>query len=128
MKRKLQIIIISTFVLLLIGLSASAQFFKGKTEVDDSKYFQVDHALFESEDGTGFRLEVYYQIYNAALNFVETDNGHIAEYDVVARLFNKKKQIIDTVLVSQKATLSNLAKLKLVIDFRTIKINIWRNR
>ena len=113
-----------TYIIVLLSVqSVSAQFFKSSRQPLDENYFYVDYALFKSEipEKTA-RLEIYYQIINAALGFEETNQIFEAEYDLTIDLFKDDKKY-DSFKHNQIVRVNDKSKSTSVHDFRTNQVN-----
>lgn len=121
---KLSIPIVSVLILIFAVQSSYAQFLRRRKREDvEKKYFQIQHALFLGSDTTKFDLEVYYQIYNAALNFNKVDSSYKADYKIHIRVYDNDDHIVDSTTINQSAVLDDKQKVKSNVDFRTNQVN-----
>jgi len=81
----------------------------------------VDHAIFASETPEHLRLEVYYQVYNYALAFMELGNIHEASYQVNVVIEGKNGLVIDSMLPSRTTRVENLRESR--FNYRTNQVN-----
>ncbi len=109
----------------LCATTVSSQFFKVAENSTIKSYFSVDYALFKSEvtDKTA-RLEVYYQIFNAALNFEKVDKKYEAEYEITVDIFRNKKRY-DNYKFNQTVRVENKSKVSSRADYRTNQVNFF---
>ena len=86
-------------------------------------YFIVDHAAFKSNIPGKVRLEVYYQIYNAVLNFAKKDDNFEAQYEVAVKVYNDNEELVDSYHQSKTVLVPNEVKAKSRYDYRTSQVN-----
>ena len=122
--RKNSIYISILIFLFVCGLQpVSAQFFHKAKPSGENEHFYVDYALFKSEDSTKTaRLEVYYQIINAALGFEELDHAYEAEYDLSIDLYKNKKKY-DSFKHNQIVRVKEESQSVSKTDYRTNQVN-----
>lgn len=119
---RIEKLFIILFITLFFTASVTAQFFKS-SKSEDKNYYYVDYALFkaESDDKTS-RLEIYYQIFNAALNFEKIEKSFEAEYEIRIELFKDNKKY-DSYKQSKVVRVKNEEKTHSRIDYRTNQVN-----
>ena len=113
-----------TIVVLFFSISAKAQPFNlfGRKTADS--YFLVDYAAFNADSLNNKRLELYYQIYNAVLNFEQKNNQYVAEYEIVIKIYNSKDSLVDSYHKTKKVIVPNEKKAKSKYDYRTDQVNV----
>jgi GWxTD domain-containing protein len=84
----------------------------------------VDHCIFTETGSNKSRLEVYYQVFNSALQFKPTEEMFKAEYDITVSVLDKKGKKIAGQTQEKSITAPNEAKSKSTTDFRTSQINL----
>ncbi len=110
-------------IVLSLAVALPAQIFKSTRHEDKNSTFAVDYALFKTDDTTKIaRLEIYYQIFNAALKFEEIDNSFEAEYEISVELYKKKKKY-DSYKFSQVVRVVKKAKTKSKTDYRINQVD-----
>lgn len=115
------------YILILVAICvglADAQGFRRSIKHDEDEYFTVDHALFKadltSNDG---RLEVYYQIFNRALNFEEFDDYFEAEYELSIKVIGDHDSDAGNYEHNQKVRVLSHQKAISRTDYRTNQVN-----
>lgn len=105
--------------LVLVALSAQGQLSKDYIIKDREQFFLLDYAVFKADSADLYQIEIYYQIYNAALNFNPMDDGsYLAKYGVTLEL-TKDDKTIDNFNQSSKVTVDSKEKAISSYDYRT---------
>ena len=113
---------IAVLGLLVVPVYASPQFGTlGQGQLD--QYFLVDHAAFNSETVGKVRLEVYYQIYNASLNFFRQENSYVADYEISVNVYGKDDRLVDSYMRTKRVKVNSDEKAKSEYDYRTNQVN-----
>ncbi len=81
--------------------------------------FMVGHATFNSNEPGKVRLEVYYQVYNSALNFYRRSNGLVADYELAVYVYGDKDMLVDSYRKSDRVRVTSESKAKSNNDYRT---------
>lgn len=82
----------------------------------------VGHATFNAGESGKVRLEVYYQIYNSALNFYRRSNGFVADYDLAVYVYGDKDMTVDSYRKSDRVRVTTEVKAQSDFDYRTNQV------
>jgi GWxTD domain-containing protein len=93
--------------------------FEGPWGRDSKRFFLVDRAVFNSATPGKVRLEVYYQIYNAALNFYKQRGEYVADYEISVSVYGKNDILEDSFSHSKRVKVLTDEKAKSKFDYRT---------
>ena len=115
-----------TALILCIGAGpvfAQSYLMQKAVEAEESQII-VDYAVFPTESGDSLRLEVYYQVYNYALEFEPDGDFYSADYVVTVKVFDDEDEPpVAQHRESKDVRVSSLEKAKSTGDFRTAQIN-----
>jgi len=116
-------ILLQICILCILSSIASAQLFKSSKNGIKKTFFSADYALFKTdvEDKTS-RLEIYYQIFNAALNFDIVNKSYEAKYELTIDLYKDNKKY-DNYKHNQTVRVAKKAKTTSRSDYRTNQVN-----
>ncbi|UCD63289.1 MAG: GWxTD domain-containing protein [Candidatus Zixiibacteriota bacterium] len=112
-------------VAILIALTMVAGVVHGQSAFNvfskdaNDPYFLVDHAVFNSTTPGKVRLEVYYQIYNAALEFYRQGGVYAAEYEILVAVYGKNDLLVDSYRDTKRIKVRTEAQAKSRFDYRT---------
>lgn len=114
-------LLVSLFIISLAS-NVSSRGFSGSYKKNAGDYFLIDHAVFRGDSLNSYKLEVYYQIYNLALNFEKEDSLYSADYEITVDVY-KDKEVIGSYHQSNEVILSDKSKVKSSYDYRTNQVN-----
>ncbi len=121
MKKEKQFLLVLIF--LCCAASVSAQIFKTSKNNAEDSYFAIDYALFKADSTDKIsRIEIYYQILNAALNFEAKDDIYEAQYEITIDLFKDNKKY-DSYTYDQVVRVAEKSKTRSKFDYRTNQVN-----
>jgi len=112
------------FLLSFITISSiESQTFLNKFSNRSVKPVWIDYAVFTTNKPKIFRLEVYYQFFNASLNFQNVGNEFIAEYEVTLDVLGKDDKLFGAYNQVNKIKVDSYSKTNSLSDFRTNQVN-----
>jgi GWxTD domain-containing protein len=123
MGKKMKKILIFVLISLIGVTSVFSQSFLNKLSKRNAKPIWIDYAIFNTDNPKLFRLEVYYQFYNAALNFQKENGDYVAEYEVVLDVLGKDDDAVGAYNHVNKIKVNSLARTKSLTDYRTNQVN-----
>ena len=85
--------------------------------------FLLDYATFATPDSNLIRLEVYYQIFNKGLDFVEKDGQYVADYELAISVDDDDGNRVQTISRNRQVVLNHEEVAKSRFDFRTSQVN-----
>ena len=109
-------------VVIVLSWSAHSSRLSGLFKKDPNDYFLTEYAVFKDDTTSMLRLEIYYQIYNPALNFTKEDSLYVADYEISVDIFKNKKQV-GSYLQVKKVTLLDKKRVFSSYDYRTNQVN-----
>ncbi len=86
-------------------------------------YFLVDHCVFNSTEPGKVRLEVYYQIYNAALTFYRQPDDYVADYDISINVYGKNDILEESFSQTRQVRVLSDERAKSRFDYRTNQVS-----
>ena len=105
---------------MMLAISAFGQSnFNVLSKESNDSYFVADYAAFNSATPGKVRLEVYYQIYNAALEFYRQGDVFAAEYDLNISVYLDKEVLADSYSSQKRVKVKTQAQSKSGYDYRT---------
>ncbi len=120
----IQITLLMVLVIMLGTTVSQAQQAWGLNERQTREaLFPIDYAAFNSADSGKVRLEVYYQLYNAALNFYRFDTLYAADYDLSINVYGSGDELLDSYSQSKRVFVESDARAKSTQDYRTNQVN-----
>ncbi|MFQ5453188.1 MAG: hypothetical protein ACE5D6_03265, partial [Candidatus Zixiibacteriota bacterium] len=119
MVKLLKTILISLLIAVFTASLAMSKPFYNFGKKDPDTYFIVDYAAFKSDTSDLVRLELYYQIYNASLNFSKDNGTFKAEYEIWIKIYDNHKNMIDSYSKRKKIRVSGKDKALSFYDYRT---------
>ncbi|MEW6412429.1 MAG: GWxTD domain-containing protein [Candidatus Zixiibacteriota bacterium] len=85
--------------------------------------FPVDYAVFNSSEQGLVRLEVFYQIYNAVLNFYRLDTLYAADYELSINVYGDEDRLMDSYTQDKRVFVESEIRAKSIYDYRTNQVN-----
>lgn len=122
MRTRFVTIAVSAAIVAISFASAGASTFEGPWQRDSQQFFLVDRAIFNSAEPGKVRLEVYYQIYNAALNFYRQQGEYIADYEISVYVYGNNDVLEDSYSQSKSVKVYSDEKAKSKLDYRTSQV------
>jgi GWxTD domain-containing protein len=87
--------------------------------------FQTDYATFKSQSTDSVQLEIYYRIFNRAIQFIKIGELFKANYEVSVVIFDDNGRQVKSFTKSREMTVNDYARTISGHDFRTSQINFF---
>jgi len=114
------------FLLIFILISANqifAQKYNFRKYAEQEGDLIIDYATFTGSESGKVRLELYYQIYNSALNFSPDGNNYEAKYEINIWINDKNGGKAGSFFDEKTVRVANFEKTKTRRDFRVNQAN-----
>ncbi|UCG62749.1 MAG: GWxTD domain-containing protein [Candidatus Zixiibacteriota bacterium] len=123
MKRLVTILTLATTLVAFNSPATGESKFQllGRKSIDN--FFLVDHSAFNSLETGRVRLEVYYQIYNAALTFYRHQTDYVADYEISVVVYGKNDLLEDSFSQTRQVRVLTDETAKSEFDYRTNQVN-----
>ncbi len=125
MKTKCAKALLALICLVTISPSVVGQHFSiyGDQNKPQDVFFVTDYAVFRSDSTDGGRLEVYYQIHNPILKFVEDSGLFVAEYLLKIEVLGKDDTLVGSFRRNREVKVPTKNKTRSHYDYRTNQVN-----
>jgi GWxTD domain-containing protein len=110
------------FALLCIKGSAKTAPAKSNPEGLD---FQIDYALFRGPMTDSVQLEIYYRIFNRALQFIKVGEEYKANYEINVVVYDNNGNQLKSYTRSREITVNEYDRTVSGLDFRTSQVNFF---
>ncbi|MFC1475133.1 GWxTD domain-containing protein [Candidatus Zixiibacteriota bacterium] len=117
-----KISLLALLAVIVLSWTAHSSRLSGLMKKNPNDYFLTEYAVFK-DDSTGMlRLEIYYQIYNPALNFIMEDSLYVADYEIFVDVLKGNKQI-GSYRQAKKVTFRDKKRVFSSYDYRTNQVS-----
>jgi len=110
-------------LVLLVAAGAAQPLRMPDDVIEDDRAVLVDYAIFPAENPEQLRLEIYYQIYNYALEFAPDSGRFKADYVVNVRVLDEDKVPAKTFNEEKSVTVSDMDRARSSTDYRVNQLS-----
>lgn len=115
---------LAVMLVMLPGCPVQAQSFRlQQAMADRERELLVDYGIFPYEEAGLLRLEIYYQVHNAALEFEPSGDLFTADYAVAIKVKDDDGNEVKSFYEEKKATVRDLDQARSTQDYRVNQVN-----
>lgn len=126
-KKVIPIVLVLSVIIFSIPVQIFAQKYNFRKYAEQEGDLIIDHAAFAGSEQGKVRLEIYYQIYNSALNFSLENNILEAKYEINIWVNDNKGAKAGSFSDEKTVQAANSKKAKSKMDFRVnqVSFDLW---
>ena len=126
-RKVIPIVIVLSIILISLPVQLLAQKYDFRKYAEQEGDLLIDYATFAGSEPGKVRLEIYYQIYNSALNFTLENNLHEAKYEINIWVNDNKGAKAGSYSDEKTVQVSSSKKAQSKSDFRVnqASFDLW---